>query len=66
MQVELEPVPLHLDPPTAQEFHTDLQQLFTAGEAHSSQRAHGSKGCFAGLPLCLSMSPAHAHPCDRL
>ncbi len=34
-QVQLEPVPLHLEPPTAQEFHTDLQQLFSTGEGRS-------------------------------
>ena len=44
MQVELEPVPLHLEPPTAQEFHTDLQQLFSAGEAHSLLEKLGQHG----------------------
>ena len=32
-QVHLEPAQLHLEPPTAQQFHTDLQELFSTGAA---------------------------------
>jgi hypothetical protein len=38
LDVKLEPAVLHLDPPSAQQFHTDLQGLFSAGGA-SIQRA---------------------------
>ena len=44
-QVQLEPVPLQLEPPTAQEFHADLQQLFSTGPACSA-----AKGCRLCLP----------------
>ena len=44
-QVQLEPVPLQLEPPTAQEFHADLQQLFSTGTARFA-----TKGCRVGLP----------------
>ena len=32
-QVHLEPAQLQLEPPTAQQFHTDLQELFSTGAA---------------------------------
>jgi hypothetical protein len=31
LEVQLEPAALHLDPPTAQQFHADLQDLFDTG-----------------------------------
>ncbi len=31
LEVQLEPAALHLDPPTAQQFHSDLQDLFDTG-----------------------------------
>ena len=31
LQIHLEPATLRLEPPTAEQFHTDLQELFTTG-----------------------------------
>lgn len=56
-QVELEPVPLHLEPPTAQEFHTDLQQLFSAGEAQPNlKELNAAWTAMTDLQSPLSMS----------
>ena len=38
-QVHLEPAQLHLEPPTAQQFHTDLQELFSTGAALTGHAA---------------------------
>ena len=54
LSVRLEPVDLRLQPPTAQEFHDSLQQLFTAGAFtnHSSS----ARACWplAAVRCCLS------------
>ncbi len=52
LEVVLEPAALHLDPPTAQQFHSDLQDLFDSGAyagcVCSPGSAHGSlfKACY--------------------
>jgi len=38
LDLKLEPVDIHMDPPSAQEFHNSIQDLFTAG------------GCLLALP----------------
>ena len=59
-QVHLEPAQLHLEPPTAQQFHTDLQELFSTGAAPiggASCRQHHVHSC----PVCWELSAVLLH-----
>ena len=54
LDVHLEPATLKLEPPSAQQFHADLQQLFDAGAACAFASCFLDAGAFQGMSYPIS------------
>lgn len=62
LEVQLEPTALRLDPPTAQQFHADLQNLFDTGEClYSPRQTASALHTTAGTSLVSDLGCCAAH-----